>query len=143
MRFPLWLVVPGFHFVAALHLSAALPVTPKVTLFPLADVRLLDGPFKVAQDKNVEYLLRLEPDRFLARMREAAGLPAKGAEYGGWDKNGSGLVEHYLSACAEMTAATGDPRLRKRVDYLVAQLAECQQAWPEGGIYASRREANK
>ena len=135
--------MPGYFFLAAVNLSAALPVPPKVTPFPLADVRLLDGPFKVAQDKDVEYLLRLEPDRFLAKMREAAGLPAKGAEYGGWDKNGSGLVGHYLSACAEMNAATGDPRLRERVNYLVAQMAECQQARPEGGIYASRWEANK
>ena len=83
---PFRLVIPGVFLAAAASLAAAPPVWPVGKPFPLADVRLLDGPFKVAQDKDVEYLLKLEPDRLLARMREAAGLPAKGAEHGGWEK---------------------------------------------------------
>src|SRR5690625_6961752 len=34
--------------------------------FHLSEVRLLDGPFKHAQDTNLEYLLELDPDRLLA-----------------------------------------------------------------------------
>lgn len=140
---PRWLAVMGGFFLSATQAPGALPVTLRAKPFALSEVRLLDGAFKAAQDRDVEYLLKLEPDRFLAGMREAAGLPAKGARYGGWDKSGSGLVGHYLSACAQMAAATGDPRLRQRVDYLVAQMAECQQARPEGGLYANGWEANK
>ncbi len=42
------------------------PVALKAERFPLNDVRLLDGPFKRGQDRAVEYLLTLEPDRLLA-----------------------------------------------------------------------------
>jgi len=34
--------------------------------FPLADVRLLDGPFKHARDLNIEVLLKYDVDRLLA-----------------------------------------------------------------------------
>src|SRR6185312_14548904 len=34
-----------------------------VEAFPLADVRLLDGPFLEAQKRDEAYLLKLEPDR--------------------------------------------------------------------------------
>ena len=41
-----------------------------------------------------------------------------------------------------MAAATGDSRLRARVDYIVAQMADCQAARLEGGLYANKDEAN-
>src|SRR5688572_7972134 len=53
--------------------------------FGLADVRLLDGPFKKAMMLDAEYLLRLEPDRFLSWFRKEAGLKPKGEVYGGWE----------------------------------------------------------
>ena len=42
----------------------------------------------------------------------------------------------YLSACALLAAATGDAKLKQRVDYMVDRMAECQQAAGDGGIYA-------
>lgn len=51
--------------------------------FDLAEVQLLEGPFKHAMERNVEYLLFLEPDRFLAWFRKEAGLEPKGEVYGG------------------------------------------------------------
>ncbi|HKJ69726.1 MAG TPA: hypothetical protein VKA68_17350, partial [bacterium] len=42
--------------------------------FPLSQVRLLDGPFKEARQRDMEYLLRLDPDRLLAGFRREAGL---------------------------------------------------------------------
>ena len=51
----------------------------KITLpaqpFPLSDVRLLDGPFKHAQDLDQQYLLSLDVDRLLHSFRLNAGLP--------------------------------------------------------------------
>jgi uncharacterized protein len=38
--------------------------------FKLKDVAIVDGPFKHAMELNKEYLLQMEPDRLLARLRE-------------------------------------------------------------------------
>ena len=105
--------------------------------FPLSDLRLLEGsPFKHAMNKNAEWLLDLEPDRFLHRFRLNAGLEPKGEIYGGWESRGvSGhTLGHYLSACAMMYAASGDNRFKERVDYIVKELAECQQARGTGYV---------
>ncbi len=117
--------------------AAATPylVAPRVERFALRDVRLLDGPFKRAQETDRAYLLRLDPDRFLHHLRKVAGLAPKAPPYGGWDTEGAGMVGHYLTACAQMAEATGDPTLKKRVAYLVSEMAACQQANGDGGLY--------
>src|SRR5271170_3792506 len=38
-------------------------IAPSVQPFALTDVRLLDGPFLQAQQRDAKYLLSLEPDR--------------------------------------------------------------------------------
>jgi hypothetical protein len=48
------------------------PVPLKAHPFALSDVKLLDGPFKHAMNLDHEYLLKLEPDRFLAWFRKEA-----------------------------------------------------------------------
>jgi len=126
---------PRVYAQAREKISSAVPL--KAALFPLEDVRLLDGPFQVAQDTDRAYLLRLEPDRLLAWMRTTAGLTPKAPHYTGWDDGGSGTIGHYLSACSQMAQATGDPAIRKRVDYVVSELAACQQANGDGGLYPS------
>ena len=102
--------------------------------FSLNDVRLLDGPFKHAQDVDAAYLLKLEPDRLLSRFREYAGLKPKAPHYGGWEAMSlSGhTLGHYLSACAMMFQATGDVRFRERAQYIIAELELCQQAHGDG-----------
>src|SRR5215510_9289045 len=81
---------------------------------PLSAVRLTGGPLKQAQDADVAYLLKLEPDRMMAFFRKRAGLEAKAQPYGGWDGDGKNLTGHiaghYLSAVSLMYAATGDAR---------------------------------
>lgn len=109
----------------------------EATPFPLSQTRLLDGsPFKHAMDKDAEWLLDLEPDRFLHRFRLNAGLKPKGEIYSGWESMGvSGhTLGHYLSACAMMYAASGDRRFKERVDYIVKELAECQNARKTGYV---------
>ena len=100
----------------------------KAEPFSLHDVRLLGGPFKRAMDANAKWLLQLEPDRLLSRFREYAGLEPKGEIYGGWEKaavSGHSLG-HYLSACSLMYASTGDKEFLRRVNYIVEELALCQ-----------------
>ncbi len=118
-------------------LSAA-PPQLKARPFPLEDVRLLDGTFKEGQDAAVDYLLSFEPDRFLANFRKEAGLEPKAPHYGGWEARGvSGHSGgHYLSGCALAYAATGDQRFLDRVNYMVDELATCQQANGNGYVTA-------
>jgi DUF1680 family protein len=108
---------------------------------PLSDVRLTGGPLKHAQELDAEYLLKLEPDRMLYYLRERAGLKPKAPEgYGGWDGAGRQLTGHiaghYLSAVSYMYAATGDPRFKERVDYIVNELKEIQDKQGDGYIGA-------
>lgn len=111
-------------------------VPPTARAFALSDVRLLDGPFLRAQQRNVRYLLQLEPDRLLHNFRINAGLKPKASVYGGWEsvepwvaiRCHGHTLGHYLSACSFMFAASGDNRFKQRADYIIAQLRECQDA---------------
>ena len=111
---------------------------PPASGFSLADVRLLDSPFKEAMDMNGAYLLELDPDRLLHRFHEFAGLPVKGELYGGWEEGtlSGHSLGHYLSGCAQMYAATGDEAYKKRTDYVVDELARCQIARGTGYLGA-------
>ncbi|MGO8926201.1 MAG: beta-L-arabinofuranosidase domain-containing protein [Limisphaerales bacterium] len=112
--------------------------------FPLSDVRLLDGPFKHAQDLDQHYLLSLDVDRLLYSFRVNAGLPSTAKPYGGWEEPKSEVrghfVGHYLSACALMYASTGDERLKEKGEALVAGLAVCQAKFPSGYLSAFPEE---
>ena len=105
-------------------------------LFHLEDVRLLDGPFKHAQDVNRKYILAHDADRLLAPFRREAGLPAKAKPYGNWESMGldGHSAGHYLSALAMMHASTGDAEFKRRLDHMVAELAECQKANGDGYV---------
>src|SRR5262245_57463089 len=118
------------------------PAVPNVaTPLPLADVRLTGGPLKRAEDLDAEYLLKLDPDRMLYFLRVRAGLEPKAKSgYGGWDGDGRQLTGHiaghYLSAISYMYAATGNPKFKERVDYIVDQLKEVQDKNGDGYIGA-------
>jgi uncharacterized protein len=107
--------------------------------FDLADVRLLDSPFKTAMELNARYLLSLSPDRFLSLFRQGAGLTPKAPNYGGWEAPESGAgrcLGHYLSALSLQYRATGDARFKSRIDYIVDELATCQEAYGNGYVGA-------
>jgi DUF1680 family protein len=116
--------------------AVALPAQP----FPLSQVRLLDGPFHDAMLRDQKYLLSLDPDRFLFNFRKNVGLDSSAKPYGGWDspdcEQRGAMLGHYLSALSLMYASTGDAELKRRVDYLVAGLAECQSNSVSAGFHA-------
>ncbi len=120
-------------------------VAPKVAIraypFNLKDVRLLDGPFKRAMERDLKYMLSLEPDRLLHMFRVTAGLPSSAKPYGGWEKPDVELrghtVGHFLSASALMFAATGDPRIKANAEAVVAGLAACQKALGPSGYLSA------
>jgi DUF1680 family protein len=107
---------------------------------PLAQVRLLDGPFKEAQERGIENLFRLDPERLLHTFRINAGLPTSARPYGGGEAPDVELrghnLGHYLSACALMYEATGDERTKERALGMVRALAEVQKALRGRGMHA-------
>jgi uncharacterized protein len=115
-------------------------VAPLAQPFPLWQVRLLDSPFRDAMLRDQKYLLSLDPDRFLWNFRENVGLKSAAHPYGGWDSPGSeqrgAMLGHYLSALSLMYSSTGDAELKRRVDYIVAGLAECQSNSVSAGYHA-------
>lgn len=106
----------------------------KVRPFDLSRVRLLDGPFKHAQDLSGRSLLNYEPDRLLSKFRTTAGLKPKAEHYSGWEAQGIAghSLGHYLSACSLMYASTGNKRFKERVDYIVGELEACQKGNDSG-----------
>ena len=95
--------------------------------FPLGDVTLLDGPLKKACDLNIKTLLQYDCDRLLAPYRKEAGLVPKGKTYPNWDGLDGHVGGHYLTAMA-INAATGHEECRKRMEYMIAEIAECAEA---------------
>jgi DUF1680 family protein/beta-xylosidase len=100
--------------------------------FPLRDVRLLESPFSEAVKANRQYLLAHDPDRLLAPFRREAGLEPKARPYGNWESGGldGHTAGHYLSALSLMMASDVDPdgQFRRRLDYMIDQLAQIQEA---------------
>ena len=107
--------------------------TEQVHSFALGQVQLLPSEFTHARDLNANYLLELDVDRLMGRIRELCGLKPKKEGYGGWEKNSS-AVGHYLSACALQYAATGDERFKQRVDQVVDEMAIAQEAAGDGFV---------
>lgn len=97
--------------------------------FPLSAVRLLEGPFFQAQQRDLEYILSLDVNRLLVPFLREAGIATKSKSYGNWENTGldGHIGGHYLSALAQMYAATGNDEVKKRLDYMVDQLEKCQK----------------
>ena len=108
--------------------------------FDLGQVRLLDGPFKVAMEADQGYMLSLDPDRLLYTFRLNAGLHSSAKPLGGWEDPNVGLrghfLGHYMSALALMYQSTGDVRYKERAEHIVEVLAECQKAIGTGYVSA-------
>jgi len=106
------------------------PEQAPLETFHLNQVRLLPGPFKAAQDTNLEYLMAMDPDRLLAPYLREAGLEPKTESYGNWENTGldGHIGGHYLSALALAHAATGSGLALARLEYMLEQLHRAQEA---------------
>jgi DUF1680 family protein len=120
-------------------------VAPKAVPFPMKQVRVNAGPFKDAMEINRQYLHSVPSDRLLHMFRLTAGLPSKAEPLGGWERpncelRGHFAGGHYLSACAQAYASTGDEELKKKADAMVSELALCQKANKNGYLSAFPEE---
>ena len=73
------------------------------------------------------------PDRMLSNFRSNAGLDTKGAQPPGSWENATGYLRghysgHFLSLLAQAFAGSGDEVYKRKLDYMVAALGECQDA---------------
>jgi DUF1680 family protein len=123
-------------------MKVATTIPAKATTFNLNDVKILNGLFKNAMEKDVAYLLSIDPKRLLHRFYQNAGLPTQGDVYGGWESEGlSGhSLGHYLSACAMAYASTNNMEFKKRVSFITDELERCQQARKTGYVGAIPNE---
>ena len=106
--------------------------------FPLSRIALLEGPFHNAMERTTNYLKFLDADRMLYNFRRNYGLPTLGVEpLGGWEKPDGKLrghsTGHFLVALAQAYASTGEKVFKEKAEYVIAELAKCQQLAPERG----------
>lgn len=107
---------------------------PQLQTFPLSDVKLLDGPFKHAEQNDLKYVMSLDPDRLLTPYRLESGIRTESKSYGNWESTGLGghIGGHYLSALAMLYASTGDRKVYERLEYMVSELKKCQDKNGDG-----------
>ncbi len=101
------------------------------------DVRLLEGPLREQFDRNHAFFLGMDEDALLKPFRQRAGLPAPGADMGGWynfsaafdpPRNMTGFIPghsfgQYLSGLARAAAVSGSQTTREKVRRLVRGFA--------------------
>jgi len=113
----------------------------RVKPFPMKQVRLGEGPCKIAMEADRQYLRSLPPDRLLHNFRVNAGIPSSAQPFGGWEApdcelRGHYAGGHYLSAAALMYASSGDEDLKNNANTVVAELGKCQAALKSGYLSA-------
>ncbi len=105
------------------------------TPLPLKNVRLLPGMFESRYELNRKYLLSLRSENLLQNHYLEAGLwnpPGKPESiHWGWESptcqvHGQ-FLGHWLSAGGRIAAATQDPEVKGKADWLVAELGRCQR----------------
>lgn len=107
-------------------------------MLPPNAVTLLDGPLASTRNTALDYTLALDPQRLVAPYRRESGLPLLAPSYGNWENSGldGHTLGHVLSALA-YASVTHTPRsaeARERLEWLVAQVQECQAAVGTGYV---------
>lgn len=135
-------IAVGIHFttLACEHhqdLTKVQQVIPaKAKYFSLKEVRLLDSPFKHAQQLNYDWMMELDADRLLSNFRKNANLTPRAESYGSWEAMGIAghTLGHYLTALSQQYASTGNEICKEKVDYIVSELDSCQISFVNGFI---------
>lgn len=110
------------------------------------DQVLLEDPYLVnGNQKMIEYLLGLEPERFLHAFYTNAGLTSTATPYGGWERTSGTRFQghffgHYMSALSQAYSTTTEPAtkaaLLAKLTTAVDGLKQAQTA------YAAKDPAN-
>ncbi|MGB2625920.1 MAG: beta-L-arabinofuranosidase domain-containing protein, partial [Candidatus Acidiferrum sp.] len=131
--------------------KAGEPTNPPLSVFPYANVQLLDGPFRTQFDQNHALFLNLDEDGLLKPFRQREGLPAPGPDMGGWYDNADDFNEkdnfhafiaghsfgQYLSGLARAYAVTGSKPTQEKIQRLVRGYGATVE--PSGKFYVDYR----
>jgi hypothetical protein len=103
----------AIHAVPAkIDAAPAAPSRRKLREFEYSQVTLTGGPLADHYRRVHRHFLTLDNDRVLKVYRQRAGLPAPGADMGGWyDADGfvpGHLIGQFISGLARLSAHTGD-----------------------------------
>ena len=148
--------------LSILALGASLCVNAQSQLYPahfdLAEVTLLDSPFKTSLETNNRLLLEYDVDRLLSPYVKQSGLAYTTdtqSKYYKWATTHPSFINwgddsfnldghvggHYLSALALAYAATSDETVKKamkeRMEYMLEVMNDCQKAYDNDtkGLY--------
>jgi len=111
---------------------------------PLNQIKLLPGLFRDRFELNRRYVMSLRDENLLQNHYLEAGLWGPAFEthnvgapkklddcHWGWESPTCQVrgqfLGHWLSAAARIFAATGDERIKARADFVVSELARCQE----------------
>src|SRR5277367_1339861 len=121
---------------------------PTLTALPFAleDIRVLDPDLLRMREQTLSYMLVLDSDRLLHNFRVNAKLSStaeplynRESPTNGWRGH---YVGHFLSACSQMDASTGDARIKAKADAMVAELAKCQAQLGDRGYLSAFPESS-
>ncbi len=134
-------------YASAGHFARVGEAAHKLDAMSPTALRLLPGLFRERFELNRAYMMALEPTKLLQNFYAEAGLNKEfmiGKDgridgfYWGWESPSGQLrghfLGHYLSACAYTWAETGDAEIGHRADFIVAELARCQELNGNGWI---------
>ena len=126
----------------AAEVLGSLPTAlPQLSLFDYSQVELSPGPLQRQFDENHALVLQMSEDSLLRPFRIREGLPAPGADLGGWyDANGFApghAFGQWLSALSRYYAATLDGATRAKVNRMVRGYAGTIH--PDGKFYVENR----
>jgi hypothetical protein len=115
---------------------------PKLNSRPCGTVKLLPGLFQQRAALNRQYMLSLKTENLLQNFYLEAGLwspRSRSTEiHLGWEAPTCQLrghfLGHWLSAAAMLAANTGDQEIKGKADFIISELARCQQE--NGGEWA-------
>ena len=119
---------------------------PAAVTFRLEDVKILEPDLLRMRGQTLQYMLALDSDRLLHNFRVNANLPSSAeplynreSPTNGWRGH---YVGHFLSACAQMYASTGDARIKAKADAMVTELAKCQAQLGDKGYLSAFPESS-
>jgi uncharacterized protein len=124
-------------------LSLLHDIGPSVSLqvFPYDAVELADGPAREQWQETHNVLMNVSEDSLLRPFRVREGLPAPGAEMGGWYSTWAFAPAHafgqWIAALSRSYAITGDAATRDKVYRLVHAYASTVE--PSGKFYRDNR----
>lgn len=110
--------------------------TAPVRPFRLDQVQLGDGLLQEKRDRIKTFLETYDERRFLVLFNNEAGRPNPSDVYppGGWEEGGllSGhWTGHYMTALSQAYAERKEEVFKKKLDWMVQELAACQEAYTE------------